>query len=77
MISQITSVIINESRQISQNPFGLWASGIPYRFIPKAELIMVGTVSTIVMTDRTFMTMFRLFDIIEAKVSIVPARISL
>ena len=38
---------------------------------------IVGTVSTMVITDKNFIAIFKLFDITEAKASIVPLKISL
>ena len=59
-----------------------------YLFVSNAENIfraygitflvtIVGTVSTMVITDKNFIAIFKLFDITEAKASIVPLKISL
>ena len=55
----------------------LFANGIPATFIPSALVTIVGTVSTMVITDKNFIAIFKLLDITEAKASIVPLKISL
>ena len=46
-------------------------------FIPKIEAINIGTVNTIVIDVKNFMTLFRLLLIIEAKASNVPVKMLL
>ena len=54
-----------------KKPWGLAAKGMPSaaRFIPYAEKIMVGMDSTIVIMASTFMTIFRLLDMMEQVVT--------
>ena len=47
------------------------------RFMPKKEKIIVGIARIIVSPARTFMTLFKLFEMMEAKASIVPVKMSL
>lgn len=77
MIAPAIRVSNKEIPTTIQNPYGLFANGIPATFIPSALVTIVGTVSTMVITDKNFIAIFRLFDITEAKASIVPLKISL
>lgn len=58
-----------------KNPIGCDAHGTG-TFIPKKLAIIVGIAITIVTEARNFITIFRLFEITEAKASIIPARTS-
>ena len=59
-----------------KNPYGECANGTG-TFIPQKLAIIVGIDITIVMIARTFITMFRLFEITAAYASIVPLKILL
>ena len=50
---------------------------VALRFIPYALKTIVGILITMVITARTFMTMFRLLEITDAKVPIILLRIPL
>ena len=73
--STIAAMILSatENRIIIRNPHCVKENGIPaaFRFIPYALKIMVGILITIVMTDKTFMTSFRLLEITDANASII------
>ena len=77
MIAPAAKVINKEIPTTIQKPYGLFAKGIPLTFMPSALVTIVGTVSTIVITDKNFIAIFKLLDITEAKESIVPLKISL
>ena len=52
-----------------QNPRGWPDRGITSKFIPKALVTIVGIVRTMVITDRNFMTIFRLLEMTDASVA--------
>ena len=81
-INSITATIREITTDIKitmPNPKGLPAKGIPakFTFIPYALKIIVGIDITIVTVARNFITIFKLFDITEAKASIIPLKIPL
>ena len=63
-------VTIRDSPQIIQKPRGCVDSGIPPTFIPKALVIILGIVSTIVIIAKNFMAMFRLLEITVANFTV-------
>ena len=62
-----------------RNPQGVPENGIPaaLTFIPYALNTIVGILITMVMTARTFITIFKLLEITEAKVPIMLLKIPL
>ena len=73
-------ILATTERMITiRNPHGVLENGIPaaLRFIPYALKTIVGILITMVITARTFMTMFRLLEITDAKVPIILLRIPL
>lgn len=62
-----------ETRITIRNPQIVLEKGIPdgARFIPYALKIIVGILITIVITDKIFITSFRLLDITDANASII------
>lgn len=64
-----------DAPRIIQNPKGEFANGIFIMFIPKKLENMVGIAINIVIEVNSFITMFRLFDIMEANASMVPLNI--
>ena len=66
--------------RIMMKPIGPHVSALAkgnHVFIPKMEAINIGTVNTIVIEVKNFMTLFRLLLIIEAKASNVPVKMLL
>jgi hypothetical protein len=61
---------------VDRNARGWLAIG-KLTFIPKKLATMVGRLSTIVIEARSFMTLFRLLEMIEAKASIMLLRMLL
>ena len=69
-------VRIKDTTTRIKNPCAECASGTG-TFIPQKLAIIVGIDITIVMIARTFITIFRLFEITDAYASIVPLKILL
>lgn len=78
-ISAATKLMNTDSRIMIKKPHGESAKGIPavLTFIPYALNTIVGMDITMVIMANTFMTIFKLLDMTEAKASIMPLKIPL
>ena len=73
----VTTTSRSATPTMARKPKGPLLAKGSHVFMPKTEASSMGTVRTIVMEVRNFMTLFRLLLMMEAKASRVPVRMLL